>query len=187
AMTNPMSVTERDVAARQIAAGFFAQDFARFGRFVDGALALRADYWSNRDTHATRQRANGTSDTMPFPNRDGWEVTPRLGLVVRPTAWLTLRAAAYRSFRAPTINELYRPFQVGTIVTDPNAALTPETLWGGEVGVEARARDVGVRATSFANVLLDPVVNVTLAQPLADGATRQRQNLGAAEIVGLEL
>jgi outer membrane receptor protein involved in Fe transport len=36
-------------------------------------------------------------------------------------------------------------------------------------------------------VLIDPVVNVTLRQPLADGAQRQRQNLGAAEIVGVEL
>lgn len=187
AMTTATTVTERDVAAIQLAAGFFAQDFASFGRTFDGALAIRADYWSNRSARVLRQHADGTSDTTQPADRDGWEVTPRVGLVVHPTAWLTVRGAAYRSFRAPTINELYRPFQVGTIVTDPNASLTTETLWGGELGVEAHVRDIAIRATGFTNVLLDPVVNLTLPHPLPDGAQRQRQNLGSADIAGLEL
>jgi outer membrane receptor protein involved in Fe transport len=187
ATVKPTSVLGRDVAARQLAAGFFAQDFVALGRYVDGALAVRADYWSNRDARTVRQIADGTSAATMLPDRDGWEWTPRLGLVARPVPWLALRAAASRSFRAPTINELYRPFQVGTIVTDPNAGLEPETLWGGELGVDATLRRLDVRATGFANVLIDPISNVTLPLPLADGAQRQRQNLGSAEILGLEV
>ncbi|MCU1276613.1 MAG: Colicin receptor precursor [bacterium] len=187
ATVKPTSVLERDVAARQLAAGFFAQDFVALGRLVDVALAVRADYWSNRDVQTIKRLADGSSSSTPLSDRGGWEWTPRLGLVVRPAPWLALRAAAYRSFRAPTINELYRPFQVGTIVTDPNAALVPETLWGGELGVSATLRHFDVRATGFANLLLDPISNITLPSPLADGAQRQRQNLGSAEILGLEL
>ncbi len=38
---------------------------------------------------------------------------------------LYLRTAAYEGFRAPSLNELYRPFRVGQIVTNANPALTP--------------------------------------------------------------
>jgi iron complex outermembrane receptor protein len=43
-----------------------------------------------------------------------------------------------------------------------------------------------VRATAFWNVLDGPIQNVTLAAPLPDGSTRQRQNLGRARIRGVE-
>jgi outer membrane receptor protein involved in Fe transport len=88
----------------------------------------------------------------------------------------------YRAFRAPTLNELYRPFQVGTILTAANPALNAETLTGGELGIEGSpVRGLTARLTGFANALDAPIVNVSLA----DG-TRQRQNLGAARIIGLE-
>ena len=38
-------------------------------------------------------------------------------------------------FRAPTLNELYRQFRVGTVVTLPNNGLGPERLVGGEIGL----------------------------------------------------
>ena len=102
---------------------------------------------------------------------------------LRPTGFLTLRASAYQSFRAPTLNELYRPFQVGTVRTDANENLGPETLRGAEAGVEVvPARDWRVRATGFLNLLDDPVTNVTLAPD-----RQQRQNLGQARIRGAEL
>jgi outer membrane receptor protein involved in Fe transport len=43
-----------------------------------------------------------------------------------------------------------------------------------------------VQATGFWNELSDPIANVTLPQPMA-GAARQRQNLGATRILGLDL
>jgi outer membrane receptor protein involved in Fe transport len=38
-------------------------------------------------------------------------------------------------FRAPTLNELYRQFRVGTVLTLANNQLGPEHLVGGELGV----------------------------------------------------
>jgi vitamin B12 transporter len=39
-----------------------------------------------------------------------------------------LRAAAYASFRPPTLNELNRPFGVGSDLTESNPNLKPEKL-----------------------------------------------------------
>ena len=51
---------------------------------------------------------------------------------------LRVRASAYTGFRVPTLNELYRPFRVGNDITEANASLRPERLYGGESGLEFR-------------------------------------------------
>lgn len=177
----------RDIAARQLDVGFFIQDALSIAHVVDVVLAVRADYWSNATALRTLHFADGSRTTERLAARDGWAPTSRFGLVVHGRDWLRLRASAYRAFRAPTLNELYRPFQVGTIITAPNSQLIPETLWGGELGIDVDAGGVAFRATGFANALFDPVMNVTLAQPTADGAQRQRQNVGDASVVGAEV
>ncbi|MGH9582904.1 MAG: TonB-dependent receptor plug domain-containing protein, partial [Bryobacteraceae bacterium] len=58
-------------------------------------------------------------------------VSPNAGMAVG-LGRLRLRASGYRSFRAPTLNELYRPFRVGNVLTEANAALVPEGLTGVE-------------------------------------------------------
>ena len=98
-----------------------------------------------------------------------------------------MRALGYQSFRAPTLNELYRPFQVGTILTSANENLRAERLVGGELGVEGLfGQASAVRVTGFWNVLINPIANVTLAMALPDGSMRQRQNLGRVTIRGVE-
>ena len=49
---------------------------------------------------------------------------------------LRFRGSGYRSFRAPTLNELYREFRVGNTDTLANPDLRSETLTGGEAGVD---------------------------------------------------
>lgn len=143
--------------------GVFVQDAWKFLPWLEAVGALRVDGWNNGE------RAAGA-------------LSPKLALHAKVHSSTSLRAAVYRAFRAPTLNELYRPFQVGTILTAANDALAPETLNGGDVGIETSiVRGLTMRATGFANWLQDPIVNVTLA----DG-NRQRQNQGAARIIGLE-
>jgi len=111
---------------------------------------------------------------------------------------LSLRAAAYRGWRLPTLNELYRPFRAGTDATGPNPALKPETSRGIEAGLDWRPADrVRIAATLFANRLDDAIANVTLGQgpgtfPIvgfvaAGGQYRMRQNLDAIQAAGAEL
>jgi outer membrane cobalamin receptor len=85
---------------------------------------------------------------------------------------LRFRGSGYRSFRAPTLNELYREFRVGNTDTLPNAALRSESLTGGEVGA-----DYGGEATH---------ITVTLMST-ANSITRQRQNAASALAEGAEV
>lgn len=152
------STGDRTASGEQRAGGVFVEDVLQFGR-AEMQAALRGDLWHSAGTDA--------------------ELSPRLGLRVKATPWLALRAAGYRSFRAPTLNELYRPFQVGQVRTDANPNLGPETLLGAEAGI-----DVGtvLQATAFVSRLDHPIVNATV------GPNHQmRENLGAARIVGLEM
>ena len=85
-------------------------------------------------------------------------------------------------FRAPTLNELYRQFRVGTVLTLANNQLGPERLVGGELGVNlAPVEALSVRATWFDNAMKDPISNVTIATN-----RRQRQNLGRTRIRGVQ-
>jgi iron complex outermembrane recepter protein len=172
----------RDAKGEQRLYGVFAQDSWDITERVGIYLALRYDGWQNLNASRLEQQSGGTSTLTEFPRRTADQLSPKAGLLLRPFEWLTLRAAGYRAFRAPTLNELYRPFQVGTIRTDSNANLGPETLEGAEVGLEVTTPGgLDARATGFWNALDDPVTNVTTG-PI----TRQRQNLGEARIRGIE-
>jgi len=177
------TLIRRDAGGTQRQAGFFVQDVYDISESVQILATARFDIWRNLDgDRFERQSGGATSDTF-FPDRTANHLSPRIGLRLRPTPLLTLRASAYEAFRAPTLNELYRSFQVGPVLTDANPDLTPEVLRGFEAGVElGLAREWSVRATGFLNLLDDPVTNVTV------GPNRQqRQNLGQARIRGAEL
>ncbi|HEV2864956.1 MAG TPA: TonB-dependent receptor, partial [Allosphingosinicella sp.] len=177
--------------------------FAELGR-RSGALTLSAgarfDRWSisggvlNERVLATGAVLTDTS----FPDRSGWEATGRAGLGWRASPVLTLRAAAYRGWRLPTLNELYRPFRVGPDATAANAALSPERLDGAEAGADFRpARGARLGLTVFANRLEGAIANVTLGEGPglfpgvgfvpAGGQYRQRQNVRAVVSRGVEL
>jgi outer membrane receptor protein involved in Fe transport len=160
----------------------------------------RIDRWRIEDGRI-EERVFATGAVLTntaFPNRSGWEPTGRAGIAFRPTEGLTLRSAAYRGWRLPTLNELYRPFRVGPDATAANAQLEPERLGGIEAGAEWRpAGGVRVGATVFANRLEDAIANVTLGQGpglfsgvgfvAAGGEFRRRQNLQAIRAQGLEI
>lgn len=99
--------------------------------------------------------------------------------------WLRLRGSAYRSFRAPTLNELYREFRAGNTVTLANAGLRPEVLFGAEVGADIVLERMRLSVTTFRNDLTDLISNVTLSSTPAL-VTRQRQNVAAALSRGIE-
>jgi iron complex outermembrane recepter protein len=187
AMPMPTSLVGRTAGGEQRFGGLFVQDAARLGRGLDVSAALRLDAWQHRAGRRTLQREDGSEMVTDFPDRREVQVDPRLGVLQRLGEQVAVRASLYRGFRAPTLNELYRPFQVGTVLTDANAELRAETLWGGEAGAELVAGTLVARATGFWNELDRPIQNVTLAEPLPSGAARQRQNLGHAQIRGVEL
>ena len=98
---------------------------------------------------------------------------------------LRVRASAYRSFRAPTLNELYRTFRAGNSVTQANPDLAPEKLFGAEAGFDLVGERRRLSVTAFRNDLTDLITNVTLSVT-PSLTTRQRQNAAAAVTHGIE-
>ncbi|KTE10738.1 TonB-dependent receptor [Sphingopyxis sp. H115] len=156
----------------------------------------RLDRWWLGEGYRFETNIGGAPITdARFAARDGWEASGRVG-VKWITGPLALRAAAYRGWRLPTLNELYRPFRVGPDATAANEALEPERLWGGEVGADWSAGQTKLGVTLFANRLSNAIANVTLGTGpgnfpgvgfVAAGATYgQRQNLDAIDSKGIE-
>ncbi len=187
ALVAPATLVERRVQAEQSTGGVFASELYDPRPWLALFGALRLDIWRNGKATSTRARGDGAEESSLFQSRAETMLSPRAGIVLRPAEKTRIRASAYRAFRAPTLNELYRPFQVGTVLTAANENLKAETVLGAELGVEQLFGSSAVRATGFWNELDDPIVNVTLAMPGPGGAARQRQNLGRATVRGFEL
>jgi outer membrane cobalamin receptor len=96
-----------------------------------------------------------------------------------------VRASGYRSFRRPTLNELYRTFRAGNAVTNANPNLLPEKLWAVETGVDVVGETRRLSVTFFRNGLDDVITNVTLSTTPAL-TTRERRNAASARTYGIE-
>ncbi len=155
------------------------------GDSADGllwTLSGRVDsWWLAEGYRLERNIAGPVIADLRFAARQGWEGSGRAGVRWTSDA-LSLRAAGYRSWRLPTLNELYRPFRVGAEVTTANEMLEPERLWGGEVGADWNSGGTKLSVTLFANHLTNAIANVTLAPNL-----NQRQNLDAIDSKGVEV
>jgi len=180
-----VNVRDRLIPANQLYAGGYLQDVITFKRRAVLTLGLRADYWRNYDASQTEivNATKATTVTM-FPDTSKTRVTPRAGLLVHVSDRFALRGAAYGGFRAPSLNELYRPFRVGNVNTLANPDLGPERLLGGELGLNhSLSSNFSWRATAFWDRVEDPIANVTLSVTSAL-ITRQRKNLGRARTRG---
>ena len=174
-------IVRRHAGGKQLTSGFFAEDDWTIGRLVLTAGA-RADRWSISNGFF---RATGTTP-LNFSDRNDWEFSGRAGALYHVGDALALRAAGYTGFRLPTLNELYRPFVVGAVRTEANAALMPEKLKGLEAGFDfSPAKDITLSATAFYNRLDDAIANVTLNP--ANPNARQRRNVDAIVAKGVEL
>ncbi len=174
---------------RERTAGLFGEDIIRVTpRWVVTAGA-RFDHWRNYQAlSTTRPLAKpGPIQVTDFRDRTEQSFSPRLSLLRRLTENISLTASAYRAFRTPTLNELYRSFRVGEIVTLANQELRAERLTGGEAGANFAAFDkrLTARATFFWSEITRPIANLTLrVQPGL--ITRERENLGRTRSRGLE-
>lgn len=98
---------------------------------------------------------------------------------------LRARGSVYRSFRAPTLNELYREFRVGNSDTQANPNLIPETVFGAEAGLDFVGETSRASLTLYRHSLQDLITNVTLSSTPAL-IVRQRRNAASALARGIE-
>ena len=177
----------RRVGGTQRGAGLFLHHDRALSEVWHLTAAVRADAWANTDGHTLERslQTGSISRDERHGDRDGVTLSPRLGVSARWARDTTVRAAVYRGFRLPTLNEYYRPFRVGSTSTLANPALAIESLQGLDIGVEHRIGTVSLRAGAFWNIMDDAVGNVTLGST-PGGTTRQRQNIPETRIRGLE-
>ncbi len=180
-------VRSRFIEGSQVGAGIFLQDFYTPAPRLVISLGGRIDFWRNYDASRTDViTSTGVPTPTAFPRTSETSVSPRAGALYRLTDSLSVRGAYYRGFRAPTLNELYRPFRVGNVQTNENPELGPERLAGGEAGFNYSAwGKVFWRMTGFWNSLRDPISNVTQSVS-PELIIRQRQNLGRLRVRGIE-
>jgi len=168
------------------------------GAFVEGILQLtsrwslsasaREDLWSNFDASSSRTPIGGRKATVYYPARGQNSFDPRVTLSYRLDNGVVLYGSGYRSFRAPTLNELYRGFRVGNVQTLANPYLVAEHFAGFETGVRASMlhQRLQVNGTFFWGYVTSPIANVTLV--VTDALIlRQRQNLGKVQAPGFQI
>ncbi|HEX5732502.1 MAG TPA: TonB-dependent receptor [Blastocatellia bacterium] len=170
--------------------GVFGQDIVRITRRTVLTASARVDRWRNFDAISTSTPlAQPAPPTVrEFDERTETAFSPRLSLLHKVTENVSLTASGYRAFRAPTLNELYRAFRVGNVLTLANDALEAERLTGGEAGatVAGLNRRINVRGLFFWSEITRPIANVTLGVT-PELITRQRQNLGRTRSRGVEV
>jgi outer membrane receptor protein involved in Fe transport len=166
------ATTPSRAGGRQRAVSLYAADVITRNRLTLTA-ALRYDGWRNFDAAQNGIALASRSDSA-------W--SPRVSALVALSPRVSLTASAYSAFRAPTLNELYRGFRVGNVLTLPNDSLGPERL----TGYEAGARAGGLRVTLFAMRTGDTIANVTTSVTQAL-ITRRRQNFGSSRSRGAEV
>jgi outer membrane receptor protein involved in Fe transport len=175
---------------QQRSVGFFAQDLVSVSPKLTLTLSIRGDRWRSYDGHnleVNEPSGTPTANNAPeLPDRSDTAISPRAAALYHLTNRVSVWGSLGSGFRAPTLNELYRQFRVGTVLTLANNQLGPERLLGGEAGVRVEAaRNLSVRVTWFDNGVKDPVSNVTLSN-VNGTVTQQRQNLGRTEIWGVQ-
>jgi outer membrane receptor protein involved in Fe transport len=99
---------------------------------------------------------------------------------------MAVHVAAEQASRVPTLNELYRGFRAGNVLTSPNDQLDPERLTGTEAGVTVRGRSWSARATGFLNDLTGAIANLTV-RTTPQLITRQRGNSDRIRAAGAEI
>lgn len=177
-----------DAGGRQRTIAMFAQDTFQIERRWFVTLGGRVDKWQNSRGFSQRfPIGGGTGNSEVFADASETAFSPRVS-VLRTANEISLSGSFYRAFRTPTLNELYRNFRVGNVVTNANSQLHAERLTGAEVGVVSRrlSERLTLRGVFFWSQIDGPVANVTLSVTPAL-ITRQRQNLGQTRVRGLEI
>lgn len=151
-------------------------------------LSVRIDARRNFDgITATRTISSGNVAETRFPDRSDTSFSPRIAAVYDISDAVAIYASYARSFRAPSLNELYRGFRVGNIVTEANAFLTPERASTFEAGGSYSLSNptLILRASVYSTRVIDPVVSITTSST-PTLITRQRQNVGTTLTRGFE-
>jgi outer membrane receptor protein involved in Fe transport len=173
----------RSGGGRQRTLGWFGEDIFHRSKWTV-MLATRLDYWNNFNGRLIVVPVSDPPTVANYSDRSNLALSPRLSVLRTLNSHVSATASIYRAFRAPTLNELYRTFRVGSVTTQGNPALNAERLTGAEAGMNITgwSQRLSLRGTFFWSDIVNPVENVTISQGLA-----KKENLGRTRSRGVEL
>jgi outer membrane receptor protein involved in Fe transport len=174
---------------------------------VDINFGLREDFYqvtnSSLSGNVYTAGKAPTPIDAPLANNSYASFNPTLGIKYYVNDNFDLRAAVYRNFAAPGMNQLYRTFLSGSSITIANPNLAPQTNFGQEIGFDLRTKekDASLSVTVFNNNLSNFIDGATMCttvatcNPLIAGtglaagsitSLRQNVNAGSATLRGYE-
>ncbi|MEJ7625140.1 MAG: TonB-dependent receptor [Pyrinomonadaceae bacterium] len=172
---------------RESVVGVFFQDFVRIGERIVVTGGLRLDRWKNyKGSSIVRPLAPNSAVTTMFDDRREDALSPRVSILGKLSDEISIYASAGRSFRSPTLNELYRAFRVGNVMTLANENLRAERSTNIETGASYTTSRFSVRGSGFWTRVDEAVANVTLLIA-PDVITRQRQNAASTTSSGADV
>lgn len=136
-------------AGTQTFTGLFTQAKYLPMEALDITVSARLDHYEIGDRMNTRTLASGvvTGGALPDASRTAFD--PSVSARYELTESWSLRAGAYKAFRAPGFNNLTRTFGTGTSTTIANPDLKPEDLRGWEAGTDWRRGGLTAGVTYF--------------------------------------
>src|SRR5262249_3718131 len=114
---------KRISGATQRSLGFFVQDMISVSAKAEVTLSARVDRWRNYDAHnleTTVATGLPTANNRLLPDREDTVASPRAAAIYHVSDRVSVWGDVGAGFRAPTLNELYRQFRVGTVLTLAN-------------------------------------------------------------------
>ena len=190
---------EREAGGRQDDAGLYLQDTWTLSPQWQFHGGSRLEWNARRDGRLREWEIASQSTVRNLHYNDRINLTPHLSLGSKwtPVAQVEWSAMAYSGARNPTLNELYRPFRVGEVLTLANPTLRQESTVGGELGVKLLpCADGTVQLRAFENRIRDAVANINQVRGpgafgdwgfLAAGSVgARRENIESATVRGLE-
>ena len=178
--------TLTNLSVHQRAAGVYAESMWQHRGWTFTA-AGRLDLFQNFDLQQRKWNGAAWTQLPPQPSSPlEHPFDPRIGLSRQLGTHWALSASAFRAFRAPTPNELYRSTQVGNKLTTPNSSLRSERATGWETGLAAEWNRGVVRASYFDTQVNRPITAFTVNLQ-SNPILLERENLGQIESRGLSL
>jgi outer membrane receptor protein involved in Fe transport len=187
---NGTTTLTRIAGGRQQYYGGFVQDMIAVTPKLRVTLSGRLDYWKNYDASRVETDLNLADTTLPinavYTDKNNSVGSPHAAALYKFSDRVSVWGGISWGFRAPTLNELYRQFSVGTTLTQANDLLGPERLFGWEGGVNFEPiRNLTWRNTFFDNDFNHAVSNITISTT-PSLVTQQRQNMGQAHVWGIQ-
>lgn len=156
----------------------FIQDEIGIMKNLTAYLGVRGDLWMTSDGYMERVGVAGYPQN--YDSRTEAAVSPKFALVYKPLDGTTLRASVGRSFRPPSLYELYRTWTMGSTEYKANPNLKPETMTSWDISIGQKLwQGAKAKVTYFENYFEDMIYRNALTS-----TNRILLNAGGAETKG---